>query len=514
MDLLGVYFYMKTESKNISIFSLSIGIALLSGILWFYYHSLLNLIIFLSKDEDFSFGLLIPLVTIYLIYLKLPKLRSMSWLPSWFGLVIIAAGFVIYIFGKLVAIFPFPMISFIVVLIGIIYLLGGWLVFRELAFPIFILFLMVPLPSLILKQISFPLQLISSQLATAFLHALQVPVMRQGNIIDLGVRQLQVVAACSGLRYILSLSALGIIFCYFYQRKLWKAIIIIISIVPAAILSNALRVTAMAFWPVLQEGFWHTFSGWLIFIFCFGFLSIINYTLNCFFPPLQNVRTEAVAPKISKLPDRKVSYAPYLLMALLLFVSSAFLASRLAEASHIELLQSFDKFPMHLDSWQGKRFYLDSEMARTVGADDYLEATFSDPQNDIVSLWIAFFSSQAFKIGGTVHSPMHCLPGSGWTIQESKIVEVTPGFPVRLLLIEKDGQRQIVFYWYLHRGRWMASEYPLRFYMGLSGILSQRNDATIVRLITPDQPNLSSAQERLKNFTHLIIPLLPKFIPN
>ena len=86
---------------------------------------------------------------------------------------------------------------------------------------------MIPLPELVTNKLTLPLQLISSQLATGFLQLIGIPVFRQGNIIDMGVRQMQIVDACSGLRYILALLALGVIFCYFYQRKPWKIIILL-----------------------------------------------------------------------------------------------------------------------------------------------------------------------------------------------------------------------------------------------------------------------------------------------
>ena len=98
-----------------------------------------------------------------------------------------------------------------------------------------------------------PLQLISSSLATALLQMVGIPAFCQGNVIDLGVRQMQVVEACSGLRYILSLFALGVIFCYFFQRRLWKIILLLIALIPAAIVANAFRVMGMGIFPALQQ---------------------------------------------------------------------------------------------------------------------------------------------------------------------------------------------------------------------------------------------------------------------
>ena len=159
--------------------------------------------------------------------------------------------------------------------------MGGWRLVRLLLFPLFLLVVMVPLPEFATKQLTLPLQLISSRLATTMLQMVGIPAFCQGNVIDLGVRQMQVVEACSGLRYILALFALGVIFCYFFQRRLWKILLLLMVLIPSAIVANALRVMGMGIFPALQQpGFWHAFSGWLIFVFCLGILSLINWILN------------------------------------------------------------------------------------------------------------------------------------------------------------------------------------------------------------------------------------------
>jgi exosortase D (VPLPA-CTERM-specific) len=344
------------------------------------------------------------------------------------------------------------------------------------------------------------------------LQGIGIPVIRQGNVIDLGVRQLQVVDACSGLRYILSLSALGFIYCYFYQRRLWKAVILLVFLVPAAILANTFRVAAMGLFPALQEGFWHSFSGWLIFVFCFGLLGLLNWLLNYLEPPLAS--TVALEPTDAAPPQTvsKPSFSLYLVAALVLVLVAGQMALRLAHAPPVPLLQSLDNFPLQMGPYQGKRGYLDTAMAKAVGADAYLEANYANPGHAPVSLWIGYFESQSKKVEGRIHSPLICLTGGGWHIMESKIVDAAPGLPVRSLLIEKDGTRQIVYYWYLQQGNWLASEYSSRLFMGWNGLIKQRNDGAIVRLITPAEPDVAQARERLTAFVHLLVPVLPKFI--
>ena len=257
--------YMESPKKSLPITQLVFAAALLILIIWSYWPVLVILIKYIYKDDDYSFGLLIPFVVAYIVYLKWPEIRGRTWQPSWMGLLIMAFGFFLYWIGEVFGSAYIPSFSFVVVLAGLLYVVGGWELLRLLSFPLLLLILMIPSNTWFIKYVSLQLQLVSSTLATGFLRGLGLPVFRHGNVIDLGIRQLQVVAACSGLRYILSLLTLGLIYCYFYQRRFWKAAVLIVSLIPAAIIANALRVAAMALVPSLQEeGFWHDFTGWLI----------------------------------------------------------------------------------------------------------------------------------------------------------------------------------------------------------------------------------------------------------
>jgi exosortase D (VPLPA-CTERM-specific) len=492
------------------------GIILILGILWIYWPVLYILFSDLVSSEDYSYGLLLPFVSGYIVYLKWPQIRTLPQQPSWLGLVFIMGAFLLYILSSVISVYYLASLSFLVILIGLVFLTGGWNLFRLVAFPLILLFFMIPLPGLVMKQLTFPLQMVSSRLAAEMLSMINIPVVRHGNVLDLGVRQLQVVSACSGLRYVLSLLSLGIIFCYFYQRRLWKAGIVLLALVPAAIFANAIRVAGMGVFPSLQEGFLHSFSGWLIFLFCFVFFALVNWLLNYLQPPTASPNDPGDVQGSEYSPSfAKGTSSPYLMWAALALVLLAGPGIKwLSQVPPVQLLQSFDKFPLQLGSWQGKQSYLDPEMARIVGADDYLEANFTDTGGVPLSLWIGFFNSQNVKVEGRIHSPQVCLTGAGWQILESKIVEVAPGLPVRYLLIEQGKERQVVYYWYLQRGHWLASEYSTRLYMGLEGLLRRRNDGSIVRLITPAVPTTEAAEERLNKFTHLLVPILPKFIPD
>jgi exosortase D (VPLPA-CTERM-specific) len=501
-------------SKNRASFTFQIvlGSILVLSILWFYRSTLLILANALTTSEDYSFGLLLPLVSCYIVYLKWPKISQSAWQPSWLGLLIIFLGFGLYIFGELVAVLYLGPISFLVVLTGLLFLLWGWDLVRLLWFPLFLLFFMVPLPAMVIKNLTLPLQLISSWLAAGLLHLIGIPLLRQGNVIDLGVRQLQVVDACSGLRYILSLFSLGMIYCYFYQRCLWKAAVLLICLVPAAILANALRVAAMGLFPALQEGFLHSFSGWLIFVFCLGLVALLNWIMNYLKPPAASGKDQGAAPSVATPAGSSPSKSPYLIAALILIIICGPLTLRLSHARPVPLLQTFDNFPMQLGPWQGHREYLDAAMAKAVGADQYLEAVYANPGHASISVWIAYFETQQKGLDQRLHSPIHCLTGAGGQILESHIIDLSPGHPVRYLLMKYGDSRQIVYFWYLQRGRWLSSEYDRYFFMGLDGLVRHRNDGAIVRLITPIGSDLETSRQELTSFAKLLLPVLHQFI--
>jgi exosortase D (VPLPA-CTERM-specific) len=501
------------ETKIQKFGTIATGLSLTIAVLWLYWPILSRLIISIAENEDYSYGLLLPLVSGYVVYLKWPQLRNQAWQPSWVGLIIIASGLGLLIIGELAAELYTTRFSFMVVLAGLLWLLGGWKLVRLMAFPLILLVLMLPLPELVTYKLTLPLQLVSSQLATAMLRALGVPVLRQGNIIDLGVRQLQIVAACSGLRYILALLALGIIYCYFFQRRVWKVAVLLLAIIPAAIMVNALRVVGMALSPALLKGFWHIFSGWLIFLLCFAFLALINLALNGLWPDIAPAHSKVALQEEPPLTSRRKNFGPYLLAALALLLLAIPVVHRVGAAPPIPLRQSFNNFPMRLGPWEGKHAFIDPAMVEATRSQAHLNADYQNPDHGSVNVWVAYYETQK-KAGGFVHSPKGCLTASGWKITASSIIEITPGRPVNYLLVEQMGTRMVVFYWFLQRGRWLASEYLNKFYMGYDGLLRRRTDGALVRLITPAGRDQELAKERLISFTNLLIPVLPQFIPD
>ena len=486
--------------------------ALVAAVIWFYLPILTKSIVDLASNEDYSFGLLLPLVSGYIVYLKRDQIRSQLWRPSYLGLILVVVGFGLYAMGELAADLYVPRVSFVVVLTGVLFLMGGWGLVRLLLFPLFLLVLMFPLPGLVIKQLTLPLQLISSRLATGMLQMVGIPAFCQGNVIDLGIRQMQVVEACSGLRYILTLFALGIIFCYFYQRRPWKIIILLAVVIPAAIVANAFRVMGMGIFPALQqEGFLHSFSGWLIFVFCLGILSVMNWMLNKIQLPHPEASEIVIAPPS---PSRSPLFTgTYFFVALALVLLVGPIAYWAAEAPAVQLRQSFDNFPMELGQWRGQHIPLDPEMVKATKSDAHVNVDYTNLSQGSVNLWIAYYAAQK-KAGGFVHSPKLCLTGGGWTQLNTGTSQIGKDLVVNYMVLEQMGRRMLVYYWYLQRGRWLTDEYSNKFYMMFDGLRQRRTDGALIRLITPAEPDVEMARNRLNSFALQLAPVLPNFIPN
>lgn len=491
-------------------FQISLGLILAGAIFWFYWPILVSLTKALLANEDYSFGLLLPFVSAYIIYLKWPQIRRGPWQPSWMGLAIIALGLFLLLIGELALDLFVPRLSFVVVSAGLLYLFGGRKILTYFLFPLLLIIMMIPLPGFIIKQLTIPLQLASSKLAAWFLQSAGFPLVRHGNVIDLGVRQLQVVEACSGLRYILALLSLGAIFVYFYQRRFWKAALLIILVVPAAVLANALRVAAMGVFPSLQQGFLHTFSGWLIFIFCFAVLGLVNWYFLTPPQPLPSDQEATLDPEELPIESKRISFTSYLLAALLLVIPTGLLMHAIPEITPLPPRQPLSGFPMEIGSWHGHQLPVGREVFEVLKSDDYLNAEFFDQVQGTVSLWIDYYKSQQTSLG--IHSPFACLQGAGGTILDARKINIAPGLPVNALVMDNAGRKMLVYYWFLQRGRWMTSEYWGKFLMGYDRFFRRRADGCLIRLITPVNQDVESARERLSSFARLLIPILPQYI--
>jgi exosortase len=252
---------------------------------WIYHGILWRLVEQWWRDPDFSHGFLVPLFCAFVAWQNRNRLAEITWTPSWWGLVIVAGSLATLVVGVLGAELFLSRSSLILLLAGLIILFLGWPWFRAVLFPWACLFLMIPIPTIIYNQITLPLQFFASRLASGMLGLSGVPVLREGNIIHLPVMDLEIVEACSGIRSLLSLTTLAVIYAYFLERRLSHRIFIIVAAVPIAVVANGMRIMgtglAAQYWsPDKAEGFFHMFAGWVIFLLSLGLLFLLHGALR------------------------------------------------------------------------------------------------------------------------------------------------------------------------------------------------------------------------------------------
>lgn len=220
-------------------------------------------------DSNYSHGFLIPVISGYLVWERRERLAQQTLKPSNLGLAVTLLAIVVLMAGNLGSELFLQRISLLVLLTGVILYVAGFAHWRALLFPLGILILMIPLPAIILYQVTFPLQLLASRVATYVIRWAQIPVLREGNVIHLTHTSLEVVEACSGIRSLFTLITIGLFAAYFTQTRLSVRLLIVASTVPIAILANAARLAGTAilaqyFGEQFAKGFFHTFSGWII----------------------------------------------------------------------------------------------------------------------------------------------------------------------------------------------------------------------------------------------------------
>ncbi len=198
------------------------------------------------------------------------------------------------------------------------------------------------------------------------------------------------------------------------------------------------------------------------------------------------------------------------------FLLGAFLL--LHSVSHGEPVvphQPLRDLPYTVGAWSGEERPLSERIVQAVSVSDYTNRVYFADGNVPVQLYVGYYGSQ--KTGDTIHSPKNCLPGSGWDPIHSGFASISVAggrqIVVNEYVIQKDANRQLVFYWYQGRGRVSASEYAGKFWMVADAISRNRTDGALVRLVTPIIDNETSAQARLVGFTQGLFPQLDEIIP-
>jgi len=476
---------------------------------------------------EYSHCMLIPAISAFLIFRERAALARMRFAGSWAGVGVLLAGAGLWGVAELSTIWVIEQYAFVVVVYGLILALVGSAAFRRLWMAMLILLFTIPLPIFFSNSLSLHLELISSAIGVDVIRLFDIPVYLDGNVIDLGVYQLQVAEACSGLRYLFPLMTLAFIVAYFFRAPFWKRAVLFLASVPIAILMNSLRIgligVSVAYWgQKMAEGVLHYFEGWVVFMISTGLLLVLAAALARLGPRPMRLRQAMVldmgpAPLASQAHRKRTLPAAFLAATALVIVG-AVLATQVHERVEIQPpREALVDFPMQLGGWTGQRSPMGAVYLDQLKLSDYLYATYQRAADMPVNVWVAYYDSQ--RKGDSTHSPASCLPGGGWQFQSFGRYDMDIAgrrVSVNRAVIVHGSDRELMYYWFPQRGRDITNDYLLKWYLLWDAITRNRTDGALVRLIVPLAPgsSASTGDLQLTAFARAFIPRLPDYVPN
>lgn len=517
---------MQAARKNIAT---NVALLLLTSLaLGLLFWPALENMYFMWHEPEYNHGFIIPFVALYLLWLRARDLSGMTLSGAWLGTGLLLVSVGLLFVGDRSAVFALTQYAFVLALWSLTYAGGGRRAIALLWVPLLYLIFLVPLPDIVTQKLTATLQLLSSQIGVAVIRLAGVSVFLEGNVIDLGSFKLQVVEACSGMRYLFPLLSFGFLCAVLFRGRWWQRGVLLVSTVPITVLMNSFRIGAIGIlvkWRGIEqaEGFLHQFEGWVIFMASVGllfteiwifarmenrpFLEIFGFDL----PPGK----DALDLLASCRPNRTLYGALALLGAVTLV--NAFLDGPKILIPERTPLQAF---PMQVGAFEGNPGSMDQVYLDVLRVSDHLLSDYRRPEDPYpVGLWVAFYDSQSK--GASTHSPQACLPGGGWRI-ESLTQRDIPGLgadgsgrAVNRVEIAMGDQRQLVYYWFAQRGRVVTNEFAVKGYILWDGLTKQRTDGALVRIATyvGQTSDLPAADTRLEAFMRAVDAPLDFYLP-
>lgn len=476
-------------------------------------------------SPEYNYGPLVPVIAVLMLWRDLGRIdaaavgRSSGWLGAVIALVGVLFGLIEFLSQT-----RFPgQLGLFLTIIGIAV---AWLGERQAAraWPALV-FLLFALPQAGALQVAMTtaLQLVSSIGAVALIRLFDIPVLREGNIIDLGQIQLQVAEACSGLRYLFPLATFAFLCAYLYVGHPVKRAVIFLSSIPITILMNIVRIAVTGllveqYGVDAAQGFFHYFEGWVVYVLCLALLFLEMKAL-CYVGPGERSllrRLDLDPPKRSRASSTRPggSALPGFVVAGLCVATLVAEIAVGARGGQLPPRTEFALFPRQIGAWQGADLPIDPSALAALNATDHLSLNFVKGRS-VVNVWSAYYDSQ--YSGNAAHSPLVCIPGGGWQVEDGGIVAIpAAGGTIRAsrLIISQGTDKQLVYFWFVEGGRHETSEYVAKIRLFQNAVLRNRRDGALVRFVTPvDGGDLNRAEQTLREFVAEAAPLLPAYVP-
>jgi exosortase D (VPLPA-CTERM-specific) len=477
------------------------------------------------EDDNYSHGIFVPFIVGFLIWWRRNAVIAAGVAPSWWGAGLVLFGLILFVLGELATLYVVLHLSLWFVVIGLVVAVIGPRASRVIIFPLGYLLTMFPLPQMLEQNLSAQLQLISSAFGVGCLQLIGVTAFREGNVIDLGPIQLQVVEACSGLRYLFPLTSLALLCAYLFQDRLWKKTLLVASAVPLAIVLNGLRIGMIGllvewYGQGAAQGFMHTFEGWAMFVASFSLLLGEMWLLARIGSPRVSVSLFGEPKAVRGTGIARPALSPASVTCLAILIGMATMSYQIERREETPPpRQTFLDFPMEVSGWRGIPMAMEKHYVDTLRFDDYLLADFEEPASGLVNFYIAYYQSQ--KKGQSAHSPKTCLPGGGWEMHSLTRTSITAAgtgkkFPVNRVVIQKGRDRQVVFYWFKQRDRLVTDEYLVKALLFWDALVRRRSDGALIRLTAPLLPgeDETAVDRRLQQFASLVQPMMSAYVPD
>jgi exosortase D (VPLPA-CTERM-specific) len=512
------------------------------AVVFLYVHVLNKLVGHWWVDENYSHGLLVPFIIGYIIWFKFPDLKKTPLTPQmWVGGSLIIAALIMLLGGTLGAELFVQRVSFVLMVAGIVIYFLGLAIFRMLSVSFVLFLLAIPIPQIIFNKIAFPLQIYASQIAVWGIRVFGVPTVRKGNVIEIlpeGAVQiiaLEVVEACSGIRSLMTLMTLGLILVYFTRTNeskfpgdwfafvknsdFWRGMIVMLSAIPIAILTNAGRVTATGvltyyYGKKATESFVHDLAGWLVYLVALILLIAVNFVLKKFMKWKNESGNEKLKTENGKF---LIFNSSFLILIFVLLAGGLFINWFENRGEVTVERKTLTGISSKLGDWKqrGSDIRFTEATESVLRTSDYVMREYIK-EGRIANIYVGYYASQ--RTGATYHSPQNCLPGAGWEMKEPELVEVkTPdgkSFLANRYIIENGRYKEVMLYWYQGRGRTQASEYSDKIYTVWDSVIRRRSDGAMVRVMTSVGGSEEEATKEAVDLAAQIAERLSEFVPD
>jgi exosortase D (VPLPA-CTERM-specific) len=481
-----------------------------------------------ETDPDNAHGILVPVLSGWLIWRKRKELAGTPVRPWWPALAGVLFSLLLYALSYLGDVAVGARVSLVLLIYTTVLFTLGREYERKLRFPLLFLFFMVPVPDSLKSRVSFPLQLFASRVSAFLLDLFGIVVVREGNVLHLRETSLEVAAACSGIRSMVSYLMLGVFFSYISENRKKVTILLISLSIPIALAANVSRVTlsgVLAEWfgPETAEGFLHEASGLVMFGAGFVIFLGLNHFLNRFFSTGEKKNPPVTEPSSGRAaapaPLSRRGWLPLAVTGLLLVAGNLRIMTA-SPGGRIEIAEPrLEELPAVIDGWTGRRAYFPDEerINAILGVDISFLRVYSRGE-DRVELYVGYYGTE--RGGRSSHNPESCYVGAGWTIDERSVMAISPEdrkrpVEVNHLVVESGERRQEMLHWYQVAGkRVVQSGFDLNLLRFWRRIAENRNDGAFIRVtstVDPDRPE--RALQLVREFSEAVIPLFPDYWP-